>query len=291
MIELSIIIVSYDSHKWIEKCLLSLHKYSDIAFGDFEIIIIENCKLLTTNYEERFKSTFRSEYYSNPANGGFGQGNNVGAFHARGEILLFLNPDTELITPVFKEAVNLLKTNCDIGSVGCDLIYESGKPNYSYGYLPEKAIYPVLLLDVLLLRKYRLYNNRWIYPWGACIFVRKTDFMRVGRFDELLFLTHEEPDLVKRLQPKSVIILKTKIIHHGGHTTKNSRVRAKHWYYSFIEYQRKHSIDAKRTHIHLFWYYKTLMIYYKIINNRERVAELSDYLFFIEKGFKSWKNN
>jgi N-acetylglucosaminyl-diphospho-decaprenol L-rhamnosyltransferase len=290
MIELSIIIVSYDSHNWIERCLLSLQKFNDIEFEKYEIIIIENSKLLTTNYKEKFTDTFSVEYFSNPVNGGFGQGNNVGAFHAKGEILLFLNPDTELITPVFKEAVNLLRTNSDIGSVGCDLIYESGKPNYSYGYLPEKASLPILLLDALILRKYGIYNSKWIYPWGACMFVRKRDFISAGRFDDKIFLTHEEPDLAKRMHPKTVYMLDKKVIHYGGHTIKNNKVRAKNWYTSFVGYQKKHSINMKNTHKHYYWYYLTLVFYYKILKNKERTIELSDYIILIKEGFKSWKN-
>ena len=287
---LSIIIVSYDSHSWMRKCIKSIFRHCDIKKEEIEIIIVENSKLLSINDRAYFESFSNVFYYDNFINRGFGQGNNVGSSYARGEILLFLNPDTELGCPIFREVSDLFKTNQNIGSIGCNLVFKDGRPNYSYGYLPEKATMPLLILDALFLRKYRIYNSSWIYPWGACMFVRNRDFKSAGRFDEKIFLTHEEPDLVKRMHPKTVYMLDKKVIHYGGHTIKNNIIRAKNWYTSFVGYQKKHSINMKNTHKHYYWYYKTLVFYYRMLKNKERTIELSDYIILIKEGFKSWKS-
>ena len=52
---------------------------------------------------------------------------NLGAAHARGELLLFLNDDIEVITPDWLETLIGFAHEPDVGAVGCELLFEDGR--------------------------------------------------------------------------------------------------------------------------------------------------------------------
>lgn len=52
---------------------------------------------------------------------------NLGAAHASGELLLFLNDDVEVITPDWLETMIGLAQEPDCGAVGCELLFEDGR--------------------------------------------------------------------------------------------------------------------------------------------------------------------
>lgn len=52
---------------------------------------------------------------------------NLGAAHASGELLLFLNDDVEVITPDWIESLAGLAQEPDVGAVGCELLFEDGR--------------------------------------------------------------------------------------------------------------------------------------------------------------------
>src|ERR1035437_9844314 len=92
MTDLSIIIVCYKGWSRLYKCLESLDSFSGTNFST-EVIVVDN----KSEDEEILKiekqfPKFRFIY--NKINGGFANGSNVGALHASGDFILFLNPDT-----------------------------------------------------------------------------------------------------------------------------------------------------------------------------------------------------
>jgi GT2 family glycosyltransferase len=91
--ELSIIIVNYNAPAAIAKCLQSIDAHLAL---EKEVIVVDN-----NSTEEHLDDLARQYAFVKvlrlPTNTGFGYANNVGVRNARGEKILLLNSDTELI--------------------------------------------------------------------------------------------------------------------------------------------------------------------------------------------------
>src|SRR6266536_2380216 len=84
----SLIFVSYNSGAYLEQCLGTLSRDPRLI----EIIVVDNAS--PDGSADRIERAFpHVRMIRNRTNGGFGQGNNIGARWARGEYLAFLNPD------------------------------------------------------------------------------------------------------------------------------------------------------------------------------------------------------
>ena len=102
-IELSVIIVSYKNLEIIVDCLNSIYKNNDIG-NYLEVIVVDNSP--EDNIYNYVADNFENVRIIKNQNKGFGEGNNKGACIARGKYLLFLNPDTILVEPIFGFAIN-----------------------------------------------------------------------------------------------------------------------------------------------------------------------------------------
>ncbi len=243
--ELSIIIVTYNSQTVIKDCLQSIQKFNDIG-NELEIIIVDNSpKFEIEDFVKRLNLNLDIKMIHNPQNGGFGQGNNIGAKKAKGEIFFFLNPDTILIEPIFKFMLGEFE-NKRLGCAGFRLVDMNFNPNETFGIFPEYSFFNWILKKLLarFINFWPLY--KFIFPWGADIVVRKEDFMKAGMFDEKIFLCNEEPDLIRRLSRKKVKIFNRRIVHLEGHTTVVPESRILDWQNSTKYYLQKYGFSYQK---------------------------------------------
>src|SRR5258708_33569075 len=89
MIELSIIIVSYNSGEFLRKCLESIQ---ESKFKNLEVIVVDNAS--KDNPKKIIKDFPNVIFIKNKENLGFSKANNLGLKKASGKYVLFLNPDT-----------------------------------------------------------------------------------------------------------------------------------------------------------------------------------------------------
>ena len=243
--KLSIIIVTYNSENVIQECLESIQMYNDIG-NELEIIIVDNSPVINIEkFINNLNLTLDIKIIHNPENGGFGQGNNIGAKAARGELLFILNPDTILVEPIFKFMIKEFQDE-KLTAAGFRLIDRDGNDNDSVGLLPEyNYIYlPRKVLNYLVIHLGLL--SKFIFPWGADLIVRKKDFIKADMFDESMFLFNEEPDLMHRLNIEKVKIFNKNIIHLEGYTTEVHEVRFKEWLKTTQYYLEKYKNSYKR---------------------------------------------
>lgn len=250
--QLTIVIVAFKSNGVVAECLSSIEKHNDI--GDtLEVIVVDNHPVEDAAFATIANRFPWARTICNPANGGFGQGNNLGAQIANGKYILFLNPDTVLVEPVFAYAVQQFAADPRLAMFGMLLYDPKGKIcNNSFGIMPErKRLLPSLAWLPLI--KYCAITPQHIFPLGADLFVRKKIFDEAGRFDERMFMCYEEPDLVRRLPVGSrVKIFNRKIIHLEGHTTESEGIerRIKWAMDSERYYFRKHGLDYRKYSIY-----------------------------------------
>lgn len=248
MIELSIVIVTYNSDNFIVDCLSSIYSHNDLSDEIIEVIIVDNSPLTSNIIESTVNRFPNVRIISNPKNAGFGQGNNIGADLASGEILLFLNPDTKFIEPIFSEVVERFRNNDNIRAIGCQLIDGNGQKTNTYGYFPEKWNLAVSIIDKCIFTPLGYIPKHSTYPWGANLFVRRKDFYAAGKFDEKYFLFFEEADLCRRLKPEETYIINNKkIIHYGGHTNLENNKRFDAWLKSLSQYHKKYGYNLNNT--------------------------------------------
>jgi GT2 family glycosyltransferase len=122
--DLSIIIINYNTFQLTCNCIASIkEKLIDV---DYEIVLVDNASVECDANLFAAKFPFINLVIS-PKNTGFTGGNNLGIQHAKGQYLLLLNSDTELINNAPKITLDYLKQHePKVGMVGCQLIYPNG---------------------------------------------------------------------------------------------------------------------------------------------------------------------
>ena len=121
---LSIVIVNYNVKFFLEQCLYSLRKSA--ADIQKEIIVIDNQSTDgSVNYlQDRFPEV---RFIISDSNIGFAKASNKGLQYARGEYILFLNPDTLLSENTLKTCIGFFENNSDAGALGVKMIDGSGR--------------------------------------------------------------------------------------------------------------------------------------------------------------------
>ena len=123
-IDISIIIVNWNTKEYILKCLRSITK--SIKNFIYEIIIIDNAS--TDGSAEEIKYNFPNvKLIKNRVNRGLIKANNQGIESSKGNYILLLNSDTELKDNAIKVAYDYLKLNSKVGVVSGCLIFPDGK--------------------------------------------------------------------------------------------------------------------------------------------------------------------
>jgi hypothetical protein len=192
--------------------------------------------------------------------------NNIAAGVAKGDILLFLNSDTEAQEPFEESIEGMFRTRPRMGILGPRLIYPDGSFQLSAGRLPtigQEAVDKVVgvLERVGFGRAFFkwTYRRRKFVGWvtGAALFIRRDLFRELGGFDEKMFMFFEDKDLCKRAQNSSREIVyepSVSIVHVKGGSSGGgmsaraaSAYRASQRYY----YQKHCSLWQQRV---LGWY-------------------------------------
>ena len=125
--DVSVIIVNYNTLALTQQCVDSI--FEKTSGLDFEVIIVDNGS--TDGSKETFSHDSRIQYIYSEENLGFGRANNLGAAHAKGDYLFFLNSDTYLvnhaISLLWEEMKHLNQENAKVACAGCMLTDEQGE--------------------------------------------------------------------------------------------------------------------------------------------------------------------
>lgn len=197
----SVIIVSYNSEDFIEKCLNSLLKnISD----NCEVIVIDNNSTdQTVNKLKKFLP--KITLIESNENLGFSKGNNLASKKAKGEYLFFLNPDTEMLEPVLNKLIDFSNSKEDIGIVAPKLVMPNGKSQESVRKLP--TLWGAIKEYIFNIKHtFSQYAPKEEYPtqvetvYGAAFLIKRDLFNQIGGFDEKYFLYYEDIDLCNKIQ-------------------------------------------------------------------------------------------
>ena len=172
---------------------------------------------------------------------GFARGANLGARKARGERLVFLNPDAFLQPGCVAELIREIEdqpTPCVVGSrvLNADRSEQRGARRGEITPVSALLSLSRLARRVPGWRRYEVHWEDEALPdaavpaptiSGACFCMRREDFEAVGGFDEGYFLHVEDVDLCWRVRRQGGVVLfhpKAEVIHLG-HTSQTSPLR------------------------------------------------------------------
>lgn len=198
---LSIIIVTWNSGDYIDGCLQSVIRASSGIVK--EIIVVDNNSTDTTR---KILNTYRNIIFlPQNKNWGFGSANNIGIMHAKGDVLLFLNPDTVINQHALHAMLNFLKKTSDAGIVGPEQHKNNGKimftstkltPLHIMQYLIEKTVNAGKIKERKIFIKPQ---KTWMVNAG-CLLAKRNMLPTHEWFDTQLFVYGEEFDLYDKMR-------------------------------------------------------------------------------------------
>jgi GT2 family glycosyltransferase len=235
--DLSIIIVNYNSGSYLKSCIASVKKYSPKCA--YEIIVVDNGsrKGDIGDLQEVYPEV---GIVLNSKNEGFARANNQAVSKSRGKYLLLLNPDTLVLDKSLDGLLQFMEENSDAGAAGPTLLYPDGTRQPSCRRFPTP-------MNVFFGRNSLLTHwfpgNRFTQSYlrldldgceeeevdwvtGACMIIRRDTFQNVGGFDETFFLYVEDADLCYRLLKngwKVFFVPEAQVIHQYGASVKSSK--------------------------------------------------------------------
>jgi GT2 family glycosyltransferase len=200
----SIIIPSKDNSATLKTCIDSIIRHTSGI--DYEIVISDNGSTQdkTVRYLQSLSGNPRVKVTSSPGPFNFSKINNDARRHAGGDVLVFLNDDTKIISGEWLVELASLARREDAGAVGALLLYPNGSvqhagvligvggsTDHAFRYMAgEDRGY----LDLLRCRR------EVTAVTGACLAVSAEHFDAVGGFDERLMVTCNDLDLCLRLR-------------------------------------------------------------------------------------------
>jgi hypothetical protein len=170
------------------------------------------------------------------ANVGFARAANLGIRHSSGDLILLLNPDTEVPAGAIDTLAAVLESDVDAAVVGPRLVDAQGRAELSFGTmlgpfaeLRQKALVRGSQRGVPVVRSYvdRLTRQPRVVDWvsGACLLVRRTDAEAVGLLDERYFMYAEDVDFCAAVRARGRKVLFTpaaEVVHVRGQSVASA---------------------------------------------------------------------
>ncbi len=242
----SVIIVSYNVRHFLELCLHSVMRATDGLAA--EVIVVDNKSSddSVQMVQEKFPGI---RLIANAENTGFSRANNQGVAVARGEYILFLNPDTVMPEDFLRTTLAYLAAHPEAGALGPRLIDGRGR------FAPDaKKSFPtfwVALTKSLGLGKIfprSAFFNGYYAPQvperqtapvevlsGCCMMVRRAALEQAAipaapeqAFDESYFMYCEDVDLSWRIREagfQNIYFPHTDLIHYKGESTRKATLQ------------------------------------------------------------------
>jgi len=237
--DLSVIIVSWNTRELLRKCLKSIFEFTSSQGGpasggkdvQFEIFVVDNAS--HDGSAEMVKNEFPKVYLiDNGQNLGFAKANNLALRRVAGKYVLFMNPDMEIRENVFKKMFDFMESKSDIAISTCKLLYPDGSIQ------PNIKRHPTFLSQALVLlklhhffpflppiKKYLAKDFNYSREseveqiMGAFVFARREFMEKNGGWDEDYFIWWEDIELCKRaaeLGEKIVYFPGAQVVHYEG---------------------------------------------------------------------------
>ena len=247
--DLSIIIVNWNTKDYLEQCLQSIFERTKGI--EYEVFVVDNAS--TDGSAQMVKEKFHQvKLIENKKNVGFARANNQGMKKSSGKYILLLNSDTKIIGNALEKTIEFMNKNSEVAVVGCRLLNLDMSIQKSIGNFP--GIGQTILDATLIGAPYRKFINQRIKHLkdpievdcvaGAFLLTRRKAVEKVGFLDEDYFIYSEDIDWCYRLKRKAGKIFyfpNAEVIHYGGESMKQQAENTfLELYKSKLIFSRKH---------------------------------------------------
>lgn len=207
----SIIIPNKDAREDLEKCVNSILTKS--TYKNFEILIVENNSTGSEifDYYKKLSQNPRVRLlrWKHPFN--YSAINNYAAGKAKGEYLLFLNNDTEIITPEWIEEMLGFCQRKDTGIVGAKLYYGNNTIQHAGTVIGIGGIAGHMFVDMDRERSGYMHKASIIQDLSAvtaaCMMVKRSIFEQVHGFEEELAVAFNDVDFCLRVRQLGYLVV------------------------------------------------------------------------------------
>jgi len=244
--DLSILLVSYNTRKLTLSALDSILTSLEGADFSYEVLVLDNHSTDGSVKAIRENLGNKVVLLESQTNLGFGKANNLLAEQAKGKHLLLLNSDVEVIGDAIPRLFQFFKQE-KYDFVGGKLLNKDLSPQPSAGPLFSPMVAMVALFfrgDYWGITRSSPNHPRpvgWIS--GACILTKKETYQALRGFDEGIFLYMEEIDLFKRAKTLNLSVgfcPEAKFIHHGFASSGTKSRPVINVFRGYLYYYRKH---------------------------------------------------
>ena len=236
MVNLSIIIVSYNTKELTTKCLQSIYKYQ--WKNTIDIWVVDNASS-DGSVEAISKKFPKVKIIASKDNLGFAAGNNLALKKAKSEFYLLLNSDTEVMENSFDNLLEFANSN-NFGICSCKVLNKDGSFQPNGGDLPEflplffwlsglddfikKIMVPISYQQ----RTQNYYKDGREMGWvsGSVMLIKKEVLEKIGLLDKKIFMYGEDVEFCLRAKRAGFKIGwtdKAQVVHLGGGSSKTPK--------------------------------------------------------------------
>ena len=207
----SILIPNKDHSDDLKRCIESIVNKS--TYANYEIIVIENNseKPETFEYYDLIKSHEKISVVTYEGDFNYSKINNYAAGFAKGEYIVLLNNDTEIITRNWLEELLMYAQRPDVGTVGCMLFYEDYSIQHAGIVIGLGAHRTAGHTHYRMPKENLGYMGRLCYAQdvtavtGACLMTRKSLYDEVGGLSEEFAVALNDVDYCLKLRKKGLL--------------------------------------------------------------------------------------
>lgn len=272
----SIIIVTYNSQKYIKNCLKTVFKTN---YPYYEVIVVDNgssdnCVNIVSDFK-------KVKLILSDKNLGYAGGNNLGVQHAKGQYLAILNPDTKVLENWLQPLVDVMKTASNIAICQPKIMLLSNKNyinltgklthylGFEYGVNYLVKDFPLTLQEITSVS-------------GSAFLVKETVFKKLNGFDENFFMYYEDGDLSWRIRSQGLkifLVPQSLVYHDYKFNPEENYQKAK---YKFYLLERNRLLMILKNYSN-----KTLLLLIPSII----IMEIGMHIYFLTKGWglQKWK--
>jgi GT2 family glycosyltransferase len=232
---ISFITVAYNSSGTLRGCLEAALRQPNT-----EVIVVDNAS--SDDSAQICASYKKVRLIKSDTNLGFNGGNQLGVEQAKGDIIVFLNPDAVIPAGFAEKLERAFADMPEVGVIGCRMVHEDGSLQRTGNRFPTMAslLYEFSAFHDFFPRS-QAFNRYTIAGWdrttsrqvdavaGSCMAVRRSDLDRIGGLALDYFLFFEEFDLsrrVKAIGKATYYAADIKVKHVGGVSTKQVQNKA-----------------------------------------------------------------
>lgn len=228
--DVTIVVVNWNGGDLLIRCLQSIRTHGGAR--SVRTIVIDN-NSGDGSREAAISGFPEYQIINSGANIGFGRANNLARNRIETPLVLFLNPDTELMQGTLDGVIDCLNHDSKIGAVGCRMLYPDGRVHelgLQWPLTPFTTLIELLLVTSnsrhCLQRCLPLVDpNRSAFVrklYGGFMLVRRDVLEAAGWFDERYFMYAEDADLSRTISAvgwKLYYCADVSVVHAAGGTT------------------------------------------------------------------------